>query len=375
MMARAGNRLAVGATFIRAAWGYWLGTFPHVRRELLRWRCRARTIPDPLLRETALAVQVSKRGNLDGSAAFAAFAPHAHRLAVIRAQVVFQAIYDYVDTVAEQARTTPVANGYQLHSALLRALDPDLGHADYYAYNHRGDDADYLKRLVDVCRAAYCSLSSNAVIATSTRRLAKRIVIYQSLNLTDEQGGHDALARWARLETPPNTGLRWWETAASAGSSLGIFALLTTAARPATRPYEITAIENTYFPWVGSLHSLLDSLIDLPEDTATQQHNLVTHYLSPADTATNMRRLATESICGAGNLPNARQHLVVLASMAAHYLSAPEANLPHALRTKALVLDTMGNLAIPATVILNLRRIVGAWRGASSSARANPIAR
>lgn len=364
MMAGAGNRLAVGATFMRAARRYWLGTFPQVRRELTHWHRRARTIPDRMLRQTALEVQRTKRGNIDGAAAFAAFAPPVHRLAVIRAQVAFQAIYDYVDTLAEQAHQTPIANGYQLHRALLIALDPASDHLDYYAHHCNKDDGGYLNQIVNTCRAALCVLPSSMVVMASAHRLAKRIVTYQGLNLTDEQGGHDALARWAHTETPPNTTLRWWETAASAGSSLGIFALIATAARPTIHVREVDAIEHTYFPWVGSLHSLLDSLIDLPEDMATHQHNLVTHYISPSDMATSMCRLAEHSINRASDLPDATQHFVILAGMVGHYLSAPEAGLPHAQRARTLILDAMGDLAIPVILIFHIRRFAGVGRKA-----------
>ncbi len=195
-------------------------------------------------------------------------------------------------------------------------------------------------------------------MAPPARRLAERIVSYQSLNLTQAQGSHHALARWASDETPPDTGLRWWETAASAGSSLGIFALVATAAHTTIHRHETAAIERAYFPWIGSLHSLLDSLIDLPEDAATEQHNLIEHYRSPYETAARLRTLAAESVDQARALPDGTQHALILAGMASHYLSAHEAQLPHATLAKSAVLDAIGELAGPTMLVLRLRRVV-----------------
>jgi tetraprenyl-beta-curcumene synthase len=356
MTGKTSHRLVLAATFAHAAQRYWLSVFPHVNREIRQWRDRAGTIPDQALRQTALAVQETKRGNIDGAAAFAAFTWHAHRPAVIRAQVAFQAIYDYVDTLAEEPHNDPILNGRQLHQALLIALDPSAAHLDYYEHHPHREDAGYLEGIVDACRVALSTLPSYTAVVVSARRLAERIVAYQSLNLTKAQGDSDALAHWASQETPPHTALRWWETAASAGSSLGIFALIAMAARHVVHPWDARAVEDAYFPWIGSLHSLLDSLVDMPEDEAAGQHNLVEHYASPQETATRMHMLAVESIRRTRSLPRSTQHTVILAGMTSFYLTAHEAHLPHARQAKTRILDAIGNLAVPSILVLRIRR-------------------
>ena len=94
------------------------------------------------------------------------------------------------------------------------------------------------------------------------------------------RGGYDALERWARAQTPVGSGLEWWETAASAGSSLCVYALIAAGAQRRLDAREITHIEQAYFPWIGALHSLLDNLVDVAEDHATGQHNLIGCYAS-----------------------------------------------------------------------------------------------
>jgi tetraprenyl-beta-curcumene synthase len=351
------GRKALATSFLRAARRYWLSVFPCIRRETRHWRERAEAIPDPVLRRLALEAQRIKRGNIEGSAAFAAFAPAAHRDEVVRAQVAFQSAYDYADTLSEQPSGNPVTNGRQLHQALLAALGERGGQPDYYARNPcRGDDAGYLEEIVDACRCALSGLPSRPSIALPAHRLATRIVAYQSLNLSEPHGGHCLLKRWALRETPFGTGLRWWETAASAGSSLGLFALISAAARPALQPAQALAIERAYWPWVGALHSLLDSLIDEPEDAAVAQRSLLDYYASPQEAAARLQLLAREALRTVRSLPNAHEHVLILAGMASFYLTAPEASSPTARLISDKVIETLGPVIRPSMAVFGARR-------------------
>src|ERR1700722_9325257 len=73
------DRMALLATFVHAAFSYWVTVFPRVCFHIARWQHRARRIPDPVLRQLALAALAEKRGNIEGAAAFAAFAPTSRR--------------------------------------------------------------------------------------------------------------------------------------------------------------------------------------------------------------------------------------------------------------------------------------------------------
>jgi tetraprenyl-beta-curcumene synthase len=350
------NRKVLATSFLKAARRYWLSVFPRICRESRHWRRRANAIPDPVLHRLALEAQRIKRGNIEGSAAFAAFATRAHRCEVVRAQVAFQSAYDYADTLSEQPSEDPVTNGRQLHQALLAALDQDAGHPDYYALHPRRGDAGYLEQIVDACRSALDALPSHAAITGPARRLAERIVAYQSLNLSEPQGGHRHLEEWAVRETPRGTGLRWWETAAAAGSSLGLFALIAAAAQPALLPADALAIEHAYWPWVGALHSLLDSLIDEPEDAAVAQRSLLDYYTTPQETAARLQVLAREALRAVRSLPNAHEHVLILAGMASFYLTAPEASSPTAQLVSRRVIETLGPIARPSMTVFGARR-------------------
>jgi tetraprenyl-beta-curcumene synthase len=356
MAADRGGLATVGAAFLAAAWKYWAEVFPTMCRESGHWRTRAQEIPDPELRRLAIDTQRIKRGNIEGSVAFAAFAPASLRSAVVRAQVAFQSIYDYVDTLSEQAVDRPIPTARQLHQALLAPLEPCATHAPYYALYPHDRDGHYLVEMVDTCRSTLLSLPSFGAIAPVARRMTERIVSYQTLNLSERQGGQHELMLWAKEHTPPGTDMRWWETAASAGSSLGLFALMAAAAEPNLAHDTALAIERAYWPWIGALHSLLDSLVDATEDEQAEQRNLLHYYASSDEAVERMETLAEHSLAAIRPLPQTMSHRLVIAAMAAYYISSGGSVSPDEQQISLAVRDALGGLACAASVVFRLRR-------------------
>jgi tetraprenyl-beta-curcumene synthase len=355
------EQYALGATVAR----YLTSVQPLVRRELAHWRGRAREIPDPALRANAMA-GMSKRGNMDGAALFAVLAPRSRRGETVRALVAFQTAYNYLDALGEQPSADPIANGRELHRALLVALDPAAPHPDYYALHAQREDGGFLVALVDACRTALAALPSRAAVAGAASAAAAGIVTFQSLNLTERQGGHEALERWARRQTTDSSGLHWWQTAGASGSSLVVHALIATAASPHASRRDVEAIEAAYFPWVCALHTLLDSLVDVAEDEHAGQRNLLSHHASREQAAFAMKMLARRATDAVGSLPDEQHHRVILAAMVGHYLSRPGARTPYARAIAGNVANAVGPLLAPALVLFKARRAVarlaGGWR-------------
>jgi tetraprenyl-beta-curcumene synthase len=355
------SRRALAGVFAGAASRYWLGIFPLLGRELRHWHGRAHAIPDPVLRRLALITQKAERGNLEGAAAFAVLVPRPHRARVVRAVVAFQATYDYIDTLAEQSSADPVANGHRLHLALLTALDPHGQHPEYYEYSCGARDDGYIRSLIDACRFAFGSLPSHSAVLEPALRSARRMIAYQSLNHGPSADTSDALARWAAALTPPGSGLRWWETAAGAASSMTVFALIAAAAQPALGADHAAATERAYFPWIGALHVLLDSLIDRREDIAAGNHCLIDHYASSEETAARLGAIAGRALGATEPLADGVRHATILAAMASFYLSAPSACAPAASPAAQIVLERMGALAGPTMAVLRMRRALQAF--------------
>lgn len=362
------GRLKLSATFARAAFSYWLTVFPRVCLHIARWQRLARRIPDPVLRRLALAALSEKRGNIEGAAAFAAFAPGSRRARATRAASAFQAAYNLLDMLGEQPSTDPVRDGERLHNALLHALgwaastppadgvDPGVEALDWYEYHPQSADGGYLNRLLEECRDAFRSLPGYELAAPAARAAAERIVAFQSLNLSEAQGDHAALEQWAHAATPAGSGLQWWETAAAAGSSLGVHALIAAAAEESLEAHEAKLLEQAYFPWIGGLHSLLDNLIDKREDEAAGHRSLVEYY-GPERAAERMRWMAEQAGVLAAALPHGHRHTVVLAGMIGNYLATSEAHSPELAPVSDAVLATTGGLARPTMLVFELRRL------------------
>jgi len=365
MAVRSSRSISIFA-FLHAARRYWLGVFPYFVYELRRWQARARAIEDPVLRQLALQAMRAKRRSLEGAVAFAAFVPRAAQRPVITALSAYQVIFDYLDTVSEQPNAHPICNGRQLNQALLSALEPQDVQYDYYAHHHQHGDGGYLDALVAACRAALAELPSYSAVAAPVRRATERIITYQSLNHGDSASSHAAFARWASGATRPNTGLRWWETGAAAGSSLGVLALISATADPTLTHRDSDALEDAYYPWIGALHTLLDSLVDRHEDTTTPGHrSLIDYYSSPAETAARLEMIAAQAVSRATRLPHAYNHAMILAAMACFYLSEPQASAPEVRLARKRVLASMGALATPSMAVLKARRVAGQMLGAA----------
>lgn len=363
------RRPALAAAFARAAFVYWLAVFPRVHGELRHWRRLARAIPDPQLRRCALQALDDEQGNLEGAAAFAAFTNATARPHIVRATVAFQAIYDYVDSLVELPADDPIANGRALHQALDAALDMrNDDHPDYYAHHPRGDDGGYLQALVDACRHALTALPSYHAVEITARRAVGRMATYQSLiHAPPSSEAKESLEAWAKRAAPAGVELRWWETAAGAASSLLVFALIAEAARPDAPAAGNAALEAAFFPWVGALHVLLDSLVDQPADAATGHHSLVANYPTPADTAARMSRIARTAREHAEALEQSAAHMLLLVAMASYYLSADTTEDGPARLAADRISAALGPLTGTMLFILHARRRVSRTVGWSMS--------
>lgn len=350
------QRVALLCSFFAVAWRYWVAIYPTIAGELRQWRARAGAIPDPSLRALAFEAHGTKRGNLEGAAAFAVFVPRRFRRVVASALVAFQGAYDYVDVLSEQPSEDRIASGYRSHLALIAALTPGGGRTDGYAHHSVDGDAYYLQSFIDGCRGAVARLPSYFATRKHALEGARRIAVYQGLNNWGQGGGPQEYARWAAEETPAGSGLRWWETGAAAGSSLSVFAAIGAAAERQVDVFAAAAIDAAYFPWIGALHTLLDSLVDHPADVSAGHHSLVGHYGAPQEVAMHMGQIAERAMHEASALPRLRAHAMLLAAMSCFYLVAPEASLPYAAPARAAIAAAIGDLAGPTIAVMRVRQ-------------------
>jgi tetraprenyl-beta-curcumene synthase len=359
-MTRTAIRPSRGARDTRALLGtlarYWFGIFPVARSELAHWRRRAAAIPDETLRRYALETLADEHLNAEGAAVFAVLAPRRQRALVVRLLVRYQLMYDYLDTLTEQPVVAPLRASRHLHLALTAALGEQPPASSYYAHYPYDDDGGYLPELVDACRTAFEALPSAGRVATPVLRAARRSAEGQSHNHAAMLTSEHELVLWATSATPAGSGLRWWETAAAAGSSLAIHALLASAADPALSAAAAERVERAYWPWINGLNTLLESMIDAPHDAATANHSYVAHYATPRVAAHRLDVIAARATDAARELPHARLHAAILAGMAAFYLAAPEAQLLAARPAADRVRQRLsGDIGLPLTMLRGRR--------------------
>ncbi len=297
---------------------------PSVEREVRRWRRRALAIPDPVLREDALATLRRERLNTEGAALLASL-PRRRDRQLLELLVAYQIAFDYLDTISERPAPDRVANGRQLHRALVEALAGDGPLSDYYRHHVCRDDGGYLAALVGACRRRCAALPAYGLVREAALEHAERFVVQAVNHDRDPRRRDCALVAWAERES---TEVRWFELAAGASSSLLLHALFALAADPATDAHDVAEVRDAYYPWICAASTLLDSFVDQGDDAQTGEHRYVAHYPSSDAAATRLREIVRESLARARRLRSGERHGLVASGMVAMYLSKESARGP-----------------------------------------------
>jgi len=299
------------------------GVLPEVERQLKRWRGLVEKCGDAELSAQAAASIRLKRFHAQGGSVFALVKNRVRR-DLVALIVALQTISDYLDNLCDRAGCTDEKAFRQLHGAMLLAVDPAVAAKDFYLFYPYRDDGGYLETLVRECHRVAAGLPSYLKVRAAAVRFA---ALYSDLQVYKhvETGRREALLRqWFQVYQNRYPGLAWWEFAAAAGSTLGIFALFNLAADPGLASREVLAVTRAYFPWVCGLHILLDYLIDQAEDRAGGDLNFVAYY---PDAITCRRRLLfflQQALAAVSSLPRALFHRTVVKGLLALYLSDPK---------------------------------------------------
>jgi tetraprenyl-beta-curcumene synthase len=346
---------------------------PTVAQEVAAWRARAQAIPDPTLRADALCALGSKRFNPEGAALFAVLCP-GRDPNLVRLLVAFQVLLDYLDSATERPVPNQMAGGRQLHLALVEALDLEASVSNYYACHPWKEDGGYVRALVSTCRTCCERLPSYSRVMPFARRAAKRCGVQGLNHISDPVLRERTLREWAEREfgggrdhlasEPPGDRLPlgWWELTAAASSTLGIHALLALAADPACSERDVREVDAAYMPWICAASTMLDSYVDQAEDLVSGGHSYVAHYASSGRAVGRVRELVWRSVHEARRLRDGPRHALIVAGMAAMYLSSDDARTPAMRSTTASFVNAGGSLTKLLLPILRLWRIACAQR-------------
>lgn len=336
---------------------------PAVSREVGHWRVKACSIPDRPIREDALNALEHKRGQTDGAALFSIL-PAVRNLPLLRLLVAYQVMWDFLDSVHERAPERGTANGVQLHTALVDALDPARTPRDYYVHHPWKNDGGYLRALVQVCRDNCVQLPGFQAVAPLVAVEATRAEVLALNHQLDPVARDASLQAWATREFPDVTDVAWWELSGAASAGLTIFALLALAADGHATASLLARTRRVYSPWTTAAATMLDSYVDRIEDDATGDHSYVAHYATQERAVERIGELIQRSMSGSQELPNGERHVLIVACMVAMYLTKDTARSRATKQRTARIARSGGSLTRSLIPVLRLWRIAYAQRAA-----------
>ncbi|MHB1610444.1 MAG: tetraprenyl-beta-curcumene synthase family protein [Sulfobacillus sp.] len=315
--------MSTATEFFRSwRWGteYFRSVRPAVIRSLNEIRSWAERIPHPELRDQALNSLTFKQFHCEGGGVFGAPSrdPAGH---VMQFLVPYQTLCDYLDTVTDRGPSQDPEDLRWLHQSLLDAVSPGSPIRDYYALHPHQDDGGYISRLVHACHESLQQFPGFSMISESLSRLARLYVDLQVFKHGPVVERVPRLEAWYREEHGEQWGIYWWEFAAAAGSTLGLFALLNLAQTELPTRQTVNLVLNLYFPWIGSLHILLDYLIDREEDLVGGDLNFVSYYQDYATATARLQHIYRTALNESKKLPDAAFHRYVSRGLLGFYLS------------------------------------------------------
>lgn len=316
--------------------------FPLVKKNLAYWREEAAQCPDRNLAAEALASIDSKGFHCLGGSVFALY-PGVDVAAQVKFIVAYQTISDYLDNLVDNLEVQEEQSIVQLHLAMLEALQPDVQHSKYYAYYPYHEDGGYLDKLVAVCqdsikRNPNLSLIQDELLETAMMYSNLQTYKHLALNIREEK-----MFAWLRTILPSTLDLTTWELAAATGSTLGIFCMHAAGSSGQFNVQMKQNLRKAYFPWICGLHILLDYLIDLEEDSQTQQLNFVQYYETPEAIRSGMEKMWNNALYHIQALPNRGFHQTVIQGLLALYLSDVKTRSPNICRITSRLLSEGGN--------------------------------
>ncbi|WP_010532326.1 tetraprenyl-beta-curcumene synthase family protein [Lentibacillus jeotgali] len=296
--------------------------FPAVNAELDFWQKRAAEIPDEELRHQALESINLKRFHCLGGAVYALLAGFRWKEA-IRFIVAYQTISDYLDNLCDRSTSLDPDDFRLLHEAMSDALTRENPIQHYYALRTEQTDGEYLADLVRTCQKAMRQLDSYDIIRNYLHELEKLygdLQVHKHVRLEERV---PRLVSWFEAKTDDSQ-LYWYEYSAAAGSTLGIFCLVSYALGGKMTSALADNITESYFPFVQGLHILLDYYIDQKEDRREGDLNFCHFYNSKGLMEKRLIYFIQQADFHVQQLPDRHFHEMVHHGLVGLYLGDPK---------------------------------------------------
>jgi len=293
---------------------------PAVHQELAYWRRRAEKIPNPELRNQALASIEHKTFHCEGGAILALTAGEHYKKAV-KFIVAYQTISDYLDNLCDRSTSLDPDDFAALHESMSDALVLHADEKNYYHLRTDQDDNQYLHDLSATCRSVLRELEHYDVIKDYLIELCQYYCDLQINKHVVKEERVPRLEKWFRYYQDNLPDMEWYEFSACSGSTLGIFCLISYAMREDFQAKDAVNIRKGYFPYIQGLHILLDYFIDQEEDIAGGDLNFCSYYKSEETLFNRLKHFVTEADRHTEYLPHKKFHQLINRGLLGIYLS------------------------------------------------------
>jgi tetraprenyl-beta-curcumene synthase len=316
---------------------------PTVHRFLRAWKEQARGIPDPELRRQALMSIETKTFHCEGGAIYGLLAGDM-KVEAICFIVAYQTISDYLDNLCDRSTSQDPEDFRVLHQSMLHALTPGEKPQNYYRLRRERADGGYLRSLVATCQEVLGKVPAYEQIAPGLFELAGYYCDLQVLKHIRVEERIPRLQEWFGRYEKQLPEMRWYEFCACAGSTLGIFCLVSSAMNDDFSPELATYIKESYFPWVQGLHILLDYFIDQEEDRLGGDLNFCFYYESDAMLVERFVHFIKEADKSVSSLPQAQFHRMINRGLLGLYLADKKVKGQRRMREMARKIGCQGGM-------------------------------
>lgn len=320
--------------------------FPRVNQELQYWREKAEKIPNEELRKQALASLESKKFHCQGGSVYSLLAGHKWQEA-IKFIVSYQTISDYLDNLCDRSTSLDPKDFRMLHTSMEDALSPSESLKDYYSYRDEQDDGGYLHELVQTCQNILQQLPNFNELQPYLLQLE---MLYSDLQVHKHVKVEERIPRlesWYQTYQEKWPMLTWYEFSACAGSTLGIFCLVSYALDGKMTASLAEQIFDGYFPFLQGLHIMLDYFIDQEEDREEGDLNFCNYYENEEELEERLLYFIEETGSKVKDLPNSSFHEMVQHGLIGLYLADPKVKqMDHFKPTVKRLIKTSGKTSL-----------------------------
>jgi len=294
--------------------------FPNVHKELNGWKNEANNISDPELKKQALMSIQHKTFHCEGGSILSLVCEEKMDL-IIQFIVAYQTISDYLDNLCDRSTSLDPTDFEALHESMMDAVGLTNSTQNYYRFREEQDDNEYLKKLVKTCHDVLKQAPHYEIIRPYLLELADYYCKLQIHKHVKKSEREQRLIDWFEAYKNKFSDLTWYEFSACAGSTLGIFCLVSYAFNEDLSSEFFQEIYKSYFPYVQGLHILLDYVIDQNEDIEGGDLNFCSYYESKELMIERVKYFAEKSDKSLKILQDYRFHRLIIRGLLGIYLA------------------------------------------------------